>query len=123
MAKRKAVKQTTEDDDVCPMDIDWDASVMVTSTKPAPKKRKTAIPKTLKIIVWANTFGMNVGQTHCPVCRFQTISQMDFHCGHIEPECEGGETTANNLLPICAKCNLSMAKKNLKQFCNKYFPK
>jgi 5-methylcytosine-specific restriction endonuclease McrA len=125
MGKRKAPVQINKDDndDVCPMDIDEDASVSVTvlSTKPAPKRRKTAIPKSLKVVVWDNTFGLHIGQTHCPVCNHHIISQMDFHCGHIIPECEGGETKAYNLRPICAKCNLSMGRKNLKDFHKKYF--
>jgi hypothetical protein len=120
MGKRKAPVQINKDDDVCPMDIDWDASVIVLA-KPAPKRRKTAIPKSLKMIVWKNTFGLHVGQTECPVCKHHLITQMDFHCGHIIPECEGGETNAGNLLPICAKCNLSMGRKNLKEFQQKYF--
>lgn len=122
MGKRKAAIQINKDDndDVCPMDIDWDESVTVIA-KPTPKRRKTAIPKSLKMVVWANTFGLNVGQTHCPVCNFNVISQMDFHCGHIIPECQGGPTNANNLRPICAKCNLSMGRRNLKEFHKKYF--
>ena len=123
MGKRKASKQINRDDDVCPMDIDWDASMTIIDTQPTPKKRKTTIPKTLKIIVWANTFGLHIGQTHCPVCNFHIITQMDCHGGHIVPECQGGLTNAENLRPICAKCNLSMSKKNMKEFSNKYFSK
>jgi 5-methylcytosine-specific restriction endonuclease McrA len=119
MGKRKASVQINNDD-VCPMDIDCDESVTVIVT-PTPKRRKTAIPKTVKMIVWENTFGLNIGQTKCPVCIHHIISQMDFHCGHIIPECQGGSTTADNLQPICAKCNLSMGKKNLKEFRKKYF--
>lgn len=118
--RRTSPKTSNDDDDVCPMDIDWDASLSVVQP-PMKKARKAYIPKTLKIIVWANTFGLHVGQTMCPICKFNNITQMDFHCGHIVPECEGGSTTADNLQPICAKCNLSMGKKNMRDFHKKYF--
>ncbi len=133
MGKRKA--SSTFDDDVCPMDIDWDASkenVVKAVKKPrktskenvakvVKKPRKTYIPKAVKIKVWANAFGLNVGQTACPVCNFNVISQMNFHCGHIVAEAEGGATNVSNLRPICAPCNLSMGKKNLNKFHEKYF--
>lgn len=115
MGKRKA---PVENDDVCPMDIDSDESIPL---PPAPKKRKTAIPKILKIIVWDRTFGLHTGKTRCPVCNHREISQMDFQCGHIIPECLGGETVAENLQPICQPCNLSMGKKHLAEFKKKYF--
>lgn len=117
MRKRKAPVQN-DNDDVCPMDIDFDASIPT----PAPKKkRKTAIPKILKMIVWDKTFGRHVGIARCPVCDHCEISQMDFHCGHIIPECEGGPTNADNLLPVCIKCNLSMAKRHLTEFKTTHF--
>ena len=119
--RRTSRKHTNNDDDVCPMDIDWDASLNVVNKPPMKKARKAYIPKSVKIIVWAKTFGLQIGQTLCPICKFNIITQMDFHCGHIVPECEGGATNADNLQPICAKCNLSMGKKNMREFHNKYF--
>lgn len=117
MVKRKS--KAIVNDDCVPMDIDWEAS---STCAPATKKpRKSYIPKAVKMVVWANTFGLSTGQTKCPVCNFNTISQMDFHCGHIIAESKGGATKADNLLPICSKCNLSMGKKDLNMFRNKYF--
>lgn len=115
MVKRKAF--ASSDDGVCPMDIDWDASKEIGKQK----TRKTYIPKAVKMKVWSNTFGVTVGQAYCPVCHSNLISQMNFHCGHIVAEAEGGETIVSNLLPICAPCNLSMGKKNLNKFQNDYF--
>lgn len=112
MVKRK------NNDDVCSMDIDWDASWEV---KPAPKKRKTYIPKTLKKKVWETHIGKHIGSTLCSVCNHNEISQMDFHCAHIIAEAEGGATNEHNLIPACASCNLSMGRKNLKAFKQKYF--
>lgn len=112
MVKRKC------NDDVCAMDIDWDASW---DTKPTPKKRKAYIPKTLKKKIWEKHIGKHVGSTLCSVCSNNEITQMDFHCGHIIAEADGGATNEHNLIPICASCNLSMGRKNLKMFKEKYF--
>lgn len=117
MGKRKT--HAISDDGVCPMDIDWDASVE--NKKPAKRQRKVSIPKAVKMKVWINKFGVSVGQAYCPVCSSNLISQMDFHCGHIVAEADGGETVVSNLRPICAPCNLSMGRKNLKKFKNTYF--
>lgn len=121
MVKRKALPPS--DDGVCDMDIDWEASKDNTlKVKPILKKpRKAYIPKAVKMKVWVDTFGLNVGQAPCPVCSSNLVSQMNFHCGHIVAEAEGGETTASNLRPICAPCNLSMGKRNMKKFKKTYF--
>ena len=118
MAKRKLAVKCYSNDDVCPMDIDWDASTTVKATK---KSRKTYIPKALKIKVWDKTYGMNVGQTICLNCKISIISQMNFHCSHIIPESEGGATNVENLVALCSPCNLSMGKKNMIEFHRKYF--
>ena len=117
MGKRKAVSQDV--DDPCPMEVD------VVLSKPVhprvPKRRKQSIPKAVKIAVWELRVGMEVGMTLCSVCKTNRISQMDFHCGHIVAEADGGETCVSNLVPICAKCNLSMGRKNLNTFRDQYF--
>ena len=41
---------------------------------------------------------------------------MNFHCGHITSEKNGGDMTLNNLLPICALCNSSMGSVNMWDF-------
>jgi 5-methylcytosine-specific restriction endonuclease McrA len=48
---------------------------------------------------------------------------MEFHCAHIISEKNGGTTTLDNLMPICAQCNTSMRTQNLIDFRNKYFTK
>lgn len=117
MGKRKA---SSLDNEVCPMEIDWDASKE--NSKPMLKKpRKAYIPKAVKMKVWADAFGLNVGQAPCPVCNSNMVSQMNFHCGHVIAESQGGATTVSNLRPICAPCNLSMGKKDLNKFKNTYF--
>jgi 5-methylcytosine-specific restriction endonuclease McrA len=122
MVKRKS--KAAIKDDCEPMDIDWEASTGYyppASPLITKKARKTYIPKAVKMVTWANAFGLSTGQTKCPICKFNIISQMDFHCAHIIAEAKGGATRADNLLPTCSKCNLSMGKENLIKFRNKYF--
>lgn len=85
------------------------------------RRRKAYIPKALKIAVWKKYIGIEKGTSLCMVCNTNTISQMDFHCGHIEAEANGGPTCLTNLLPICGKCNGSMGKQNLCEFKDMYF--
>lgn len=84
-------------------------------------KKKKQIPKALKKLVWDTWVGPNVGCTKCLCCKHEEIRQIEFHCGHIISESTGGETTVENLRPICAQCNLSMGAMNMNQFMNKYF--
>lgn len=85
------------------------------------KRRKVYVPKSLRIAVWDKSVGLQVGTTLCCVCKINSINQMDFHCGHIVAEVEGGETCLSNLVPVCAKCNLSMGRRNLHEFQRTYF--
>lgn len=115
MGKRKV-------SEVVPMEIDVLPSPLLTpSLSPKTKRRKQTIPKALKIAVWKKWVGMEIGMTCCSICETNTISQMDFHCGHIVAEAEGGETCLSNLRPICGKCNQSMGRQNLNVFKNSYF--
>ena len=82
---------------------------------------KKCIPKSLKRSVWDKYIGANIGLTKCLCCKHQSIRQIEFHCAHIISEKNGGTTTLNNLIPICAQCNFSMRTKNLSEFKNKYF--
>jgi 5-methylcytosine-specific restriction endonuclease McrA len=53
-------------------------------------------------------------------CKHEDIRQIEFHCGHIIAEANGGQTNIDNLRPICAQCNLSMGKMNMNVFMKKY---
>jgi hypothetical protein len=110
----------------CPMEID---SIVVPTTKgvrkkPLPvkvKRRKKTIPKPLRMKVWAEYIGIEKGCSTCMICSTNMISQMDFQCGHIQAEAEGGPTCLANLRPICAKCNASMGCMNMFEFKRMYF--
>lgn len=115
MVKRKS------NSGVCDMEVDWDASWETHVQKPTTKKRKAYIPKTLKKKIWEKYIGKHIGSALCSVCNNNEITQMDFHCGHILSEADGGETCESNLKPVCAPCNLSMGRKNMNAFKKKYF--
>jgi len=41
---------------------------------------------------------------------------MNFACGHIISEYEGGSLDVNNLRPVCTTCNSSMGIRNMRDF-------
>ena len=82
--------------------------------------RKKNIPKALKKMVWDKYIGPDIGKAKCMCCKHQEIRQIEFHCGHIIAEVNGGKTNIDNLRPICAQCNLSMGKMNMDSFMKKY---
>lgn len=83
---------------------------------------KKAIPKSVKVAAWILRFGKAKGCAMCPICEFREMLQADHVCGHIVPECKGGATVPDNLMPICNQCNLSMSTMNMYSFKKMYFP-
>ena len=82
--------------------------------------RKKNIPKSLKKMVWDKYIGADIGKSKCMCCKYQDIRQIEFHCGHVIAEANGGETKIDNLRPICAQCNLSMGKISMDIFMKKF---
>ncbi len=80
------------------------------------KKTKKSIGTVLKFQVWTKWIGKDQGSSKCLCCGINTIHQIDFHCGHILAEANGGETTVENMKPICQKCNLSMGTQDMNDF-------
>jgi hypothetical protein len=77
-------------------------------TTDPPNYKKGKIPKALREQVWLKDMGQ-VFQGKCKVTWCQNnISAFDFQCGHNIPESKGGETTLDNLVSICGRCNISM---------------
>jgi 5-methylcytosine-specific restriction endonuclease McrA len=76
--------------------------------RPTPKGRKEKITAALREAVWIRKMG-KVFQAKCPVvwCP-NVITVFDFQSGHNVPESKGGKTNIDNLLPICARCNVCM---------------
>lgn len=70
--------------------------------------KKTKIPKALREQVWLSHVG-KVFETKCKVVWCENrINAFDYQCGHNIPESRGGKTNLGNLIPICARCNISM---------------
>lgn len=84
------------------------------------KKRKASLPKVLKVQVWEHYIGKGVGNALCMCCKRQAITPFAYHCGHVISESTGGSNDIYNLRPICAGCNLSMGKKDMRDFMKKY---
>ncbi len=61
-----------------------------------------------------------IGRSTCLCCNLTQISQMNFHCGHVIAEVNGGSLDPENLKPICHSCNSSMGTTNMDEFIQKY---
>lgn len=85
-------------------------------TKKDNKYKKKSIPKSLKIKVWNTYVGEDIGKIKCLCCDTIDITQSIFECGHIIAEAKGGETSLENLRPICSTCNKSMKTINMNDY-------
>jgi hypothetical protein len=77
--------------------------------------RRTAVPKAVKEEVWCRAFGLGSATGHCDACD-KEIHILSFHAGHVVANSEGGRAVVDNLVPLCASCNLSQGSRNLKEF-------
>lgn len=85
------------------------ASPQPPPTHAQKKKKKKSIPKAMREQIWIREFG-KVFEAKCKTTWCQNpINAWDFQAGHDVPESKGGATQPGNLIPICARCNLSMS--------------
>ena len=72
---------------------------------------KQRIPVSLKQNVWVKYNG-EIYKAKCNVewCE-NHITPFTFEAGHNIPESKGGETSLDNLRPICSSCNKSMGNR------------
>ena len=82
---------------------------------------KQTIPKALREQVWLKYYN----ETFSNKCLVQwctnKITPFTYHVGHNIPESRGGETNIRNLIPICAKCNLSMGNRyTINEWCTTF---
>lgn len=85
----------------------------------AYKKRK--IGAGLKEALWHKVCGDECVKIKCPVCQIRDLREKDFVAGHIDAERGGGETSIDNLIPICNKCNSCMATRNMMDYCRETY--
>lgn len=84
--------------------------------KKKPGKQK--LSKKFREDVWEKYNGKNYhGKCFC--CGSE-ISIINFDCGHVISEKNGGETSIANMRPVCRPCNLSMSSTNMNDYMNKY---
>jgi 5-methylcytosine-specific restriction endonuclease McrA len=85
-------------------------SVLPMVSNPMPVKyQKKKIPKALREQAWVHHMGPTF-DAKCPTTWCSNrINVFNFHTGHKIPECKGGPTTLENLIPLCDRCNLSMS--------------
>jgi 5-methylcytosine-specific restriction endonuclease McrA len=93
----------------------------IASSSQQPKKKKTKIPQAKRIMCWNTYVGEEIGKTKCICCKTLDITTFDFQCGHIVADSVGGDTSIENLRPICAKCNNDMGAMNMRDFALQYF--
>ena len=108
--KKKATATATKDV------VMKDVSNVTDDAIETKKKKKKAIPATIKRLVWNTNIGEMIGKSKCLCCNSTDITQMSFNCGHIVAEANGGDTIVSNLKPICQNCNSSMGTKNMDEF-------
>jgi 5-methylcytosine-specific restriction endonuclease McrA len=104
MAKKSAIQQDRSNHKNKCVVVPFDASTKKTTS---PYKKGT-IPKALRETLWIKSFGKKF-EAKCSISWcLNKITVYDFHAGHNIPECKGGQTVLENLVPICSRCNLSM---------------
>ncbi len=84
------------------------------------KPKKKPIPVALKRNVWNKWIGEAIGKSKCMCCKLTEITMLNFACGHIVAEANGGELKLDNLKPICVSCNSSMGTQNMNTYIEKY---
>ena len=85
------------------------------------KQKKQKIPAIIKKLVWNTYIGEDIGKSKCLCCKKTDITQLNFICGHVISEHDGGSITVENMRPICGTCNLSMGTRNMNDFILNYF--
>ena len=89
--------------------------------KQEEKQKKQKIPAIIKKLVWNTYIGEDIGKSKCLCCKKTDITQLNFICGHVISEHDGGAITVKNMRPICLTCNLSMGTRNMNEFILNYF--
>jgi hypothetical protein len=84
------------------------------------RKKKEAIPKSVRSHVWNLYIGPTINEHRCLCCKKAIIKITDFDCGHVIAESAGGTHEIGNLRPICSACNHAMGSQNMIEFVVKY---
>lgn len=115
---QKVVENLTQNNKT--MSEEQDASFEASTSAPT-KKKKTKIPQSKRILCWNTYIGEEIGKTKCPCCQIMDISPFAFQCGHVVSDAKGGDTSIENLRPICDKCNNDMGTTDMREFAMMHF--
>ena len=88
-------------------------------TTTTSNNKRIKISAALRKKVWYTYIGKQKGVSLCLCCKTEEIGQLDFHVGHVLSVKEGGDTSIDNLRPICSTCNLSMGSIHMYTFIKK----
>jgi len=99
-----------------PMEVDNEEDIIPIKKGIKSKARKAIISKVMRANVWDFYIGEEKGIANCLCCDRSEIKQFHFECGHVISEYNGGDTTLENLRPVCSMCNKSMGKMNMDEF-------
>ena len=96
----------------------WRGQETTTNKKSSEKNHCTkrhVISKALKDSVFSK-YCQSYDNAFCYVGCGEKITPFNFECGHVVSINDDGETTLDNLRPICSRCNKSMGTKNMEDF-------
>src|SRR5436190_6963401 len=77
--------------------------------------KKAVMTWKLRRDMWQRWMG-NAPNGKCYCCGLEEIRQSSCHPGHVIAVAEGGETTVDNLRPICQECNWHMHIKDMRKY-------
>jgi hypothetical protein len=95
--------------------------ILKSSSSSEKEYKKKKIPPVKRKKIWENYIG-NKASDVCTCCRETEISMLNYDCGHIVAESEGGTLEISNLRPICKSCNSSMGTTNMKEYMKIHYP-
>lgn len=78
-------------------------------------KKRPKISNELKIQIWKKINENQCDKGICYTCE-EELYFNNMQCGHIIAHALGGETSYNNMMPICKICNLKMGTMNLEEY-------
>jgi len=80
------------------------------------RKKSDTIPLSIRNGVWCRYVSDALLRGMCYCCKVTQITVNDFQCGYYVSKKNGGETTVDNLRPLCSSCNTSLGIKNMDEF-------
>ena len=85
-----------------------------------PKVYRT-IPKSIREKVWYDYIPESQTFVLCPCCKNPNLTPFNFEAGHIQSRKNKGPNTAENLMPICRMCNMSMSSMNWHEYIKEFY--